>query len=104
MLGIYQINVPANKRKRWTYKERLNFVKLIFVALARYKIYYIESNLRSLKSLYIVRIKDGLELIIALDFIRILSKISAKVKIAKYCKEVGTTLSWNIKSELVMSD
>ena len=53
--------------------------------------YYIESNLRSSKSLCAVRIKDGLKLIIALDFIRMLGKISAKVKIAKYYKEVGTT-------------
>ena len=62
-----------------------------------------ESNLRSPKSLCAVRIKDGLKLIIALDFIRMLGKISAKVKIAKYCKEVGTTPPWNIKPELVIS-
>ena len=47
--------------------------------------------------------KDGLELIIASDFIRMLGEMSAKVKIAKYCKEAGTTPSWNIKPELVIS-
>ena len=50
-----------------------------------------ESNLRSLTSLCVVRIKDSLELIIVSDFIRMLSEISAKVRIAKYCKEVGIT-------------
>ena len=51
MPGIYQINVPADKRKRWTYKERLDFVELVFVASARYKTHHMESNLRSPKSL-----------------------------------------------------
>ena len=103
MPGIYQINVPADKRKRWTYKERLDFVELVFVASARYKTHHVESNLRSPKSLCAVRMKDGLELMIASDFIRMLGEMSAKVKIAKYCKEAGTTPPWNIKPELVMS-
>ena len=103
MPGIRQINVPADQRKRWTYKDRLDFVDLEFVASARYKTHHAESNLKSPTSLCAVRMKTGLELMIASDFIRMLGEMSAKIRIANYCKKVGTTPPWNIKPELVVS-
>ncbi|KAH8799654.1 hypothetical protein F5884DRAFT_868572 [Xylogone sp. PMI_703] len=87
----------GDKAKTWTWRDKEDFVDLVWVAVGDRKLSRFGKNPRAGECQCCVKMKSGLELCTRSDLASVISKMSADNRIKKYCERKEITPPWDVR-------
>ena len=90
--GVYKLN--AAPRKKWTYRDRDNFLSVWWAASAQYKTHREGSNYRAPDTECFVQMRDDNYLMRWSDLVRLIGATSARSAVGRCCARDGTLAPW----------